>query len=146
MAPDLFRRFVVPYVAEMVELIHSKGARARVHCHGKMRHVLEMIAQTGADGIDPCEEPPDGDITLEEVKRQVGDRMCLFGSVQLKMLEHGSKAQIEEVVRRNMAAAKAGGGYIIMPTAAPINTPLAAKTEENYFHYIDTALECGAYD
>lgn len=146
MAPDLFHRFVTPCVKEMVELIHSKGARVRVHSHGKIGEVLGMIAETGADGIDPCEEPPDGDITLDEVKRQVGGRMCLFGSVQLKMLEHGSKEQIEQVVRRNMAAAKAGGGYVIMPTAAPINTPLAPKTEENYLHYIDTALQYGQYD
>ena len=32
-----------------------------------------------------------------------------------------------------------------MPTAAPINIPLAEKTAANYVTYIDTALELGTY-
>ena len=47
-----------PYVAEMVDLIHSRGAMVRLHCHGKIGKVLDMIAETGADGLDPCEAPP----------------------------------------------------------------------------------------
>jgi thiazole synthase ThiGH ThiG subunit len=44
-----------------------------------------------------------------------------------------------------MASAKEGGGYVIMPTAAPINSPLQKKTEENYLRFIDAALEWGRY-
>lgn len=145
MPREFFERFVVPYDTALVDMIHRHGSKVRLHCHGKMGTVLDLIAATGADGIDPCEEPPDGDITLAEVKRQVGDRMCLFGSMQLKQLEQASKEEIERTVRNCMAAAKAGGGYVIMPTAAPINTPLSPKTEENYIHYIRTAHECGQY-
>lgn len=75
----------------------------------------------------------------------VGGDMCLFGCIQLKVLEHGSKCEVREAVRACMASAKQGGGYVIMPTAAPINSPLDFRTEENYLHYIDTALELGAY-
>jgi hypothetical protein len=32
-----------------------------------------------------------------------------------------------------------------MPTAAPINIPLAQQTEENYLRFIATAVACGAY-
>jgi hypothetical protein len=32
-----------------------------------------------------------------------------------------------------------------MPTAAPINIPLAPQTEANYMRFIDTALEMGDY-
>lgn len=143
--PALFERFVVRYVGEMVDLIHEKGSRARVHCHGKIGRVLEMMAATGADAIDPCEPPPDGDIHLAEVKARAGDRMAIFGNLELKLLEHGSEEEVAEAVRGCMAAAKEGGGYAIMPTAAPINSPLAAKTERNYIRFIETALECGQY-
>ena len=44
-----------------------------------------------------------------------------------------------------MAAAKEGGKYVIMPTAAPINIPLETGTAENYKVYINTALEEGVY-
>jgi hypothetical protein len=143
--PELFRRFVVPYVSEMVDLIHSKGAKARLHCHGKVGQVLEMIADTGADAVDPCEAPPDGDVTLAEVKKRVGNKMCIFGNIQIKLLEHGSAADVRDAVGRCMESAKDGGGYVIMPTAAPISSPLPAKTEENYLCFIDAALEQGRY-
>ncbi len=143
--PRFFARFVVPYVAEMVALIHRYGARARLHCHGRIGQVLEMIAETGADALDPCEPPPDGDVTLAEVKRRVGGRMAIFGNIELKLLEHGTPEEVREAVRECMRAAKEGGGYVIMPTAAPINEPLSPQTERNYRIFIETALECGPY-
>lgn len=143
--PEMFGRLVTPYVKEMVGLLHAHGALARFHCHGRIGQVLDRIAETEADAIDPCEAPPDGDIEFAEVKRRVGHRMCLCGNLQLKWLEQGSREDIRRAVIACMDAAKAGGAYIILPTAAPINTPLARKTEENYLAFIDTALEFGAY-
>jgi len=143
--PAMFDRFVTPYIKEMVTLLHEKGALARFHCHGRIGQVLDMIVETGADAIDPCEAPPDGDIELAEVKRRVGERLCHCGNLQLKLLEHGSIEDVRQSVIACMDAAKEGGGYIILPTAAPISSPLAKKTESNYITFIETALEFGAY-
>lgn len=143
--PQFFERLVTPYVSRMVELIHTKGGKVRLHCHGKINEVLDLIVATGADALDPCEGPPDGDITLAEVKKKVGDKVCLFGNIQLKALEHASAEEIKRIVRECMEAARPGGGYCIMPTAGPINVPLAKKTEENYLTFINTARELGAY-
>lgn len=143
--PVMFERFVTPYVKQMTDLLHEKGALVRFHCHGRIGQVLDMIVATGADAIDPCEAPPDGDIELADVKRRAGDRLCLCGNLQLKLLEHGSRDDVRKAVIACMDAAKAGGRYIILPTAAPINTPLAKKTEENYITFIETALEFGSY-
>lgn len=129
----------------MVELVHSFGAKVRLHCHGKIGRVLDMIAATGTDAIDPCEPPPDGDIALAEVKRWVGDRLRVFGNLELKLLEHELAQEVEAAVKLCMDSAKAGGRYVIMPTAAPINVPLARKTEENYIRFIDAAVEHGRY-
>ncbi len=143
--PRFFESFVLPYFAEMVDLIHSKGAKVRLHCHGKIGQVLDMILETGADSLDPCEAPPDGDITLAELKQRLGKQMCIFGNIQPKLLENGTADEVEEAVKACLASAKKGGGYIIMPTSALINSPLTKKTEENYLRFIDAALEYGKY-
>ena len=143
--PVFFERFVVPYVKEMVDLIHGRGSLVRLHCHGKIGQVLDCMIETGADAIDPCEAPPDGDIELADLKRRAGDRLCLCGNLELKLLELGSTEDVRRTVIDCMEAAKHDGGYIILPTAAPINVPLAKKSEENYLTFIDTALEHGAY-
>jgi len=129
----------------MVELIHSRGAKARLHCHGKIGDVLDPIAMTGADGLDPCEPPPAGDTPLVQVKERVGHDMCIFGNLELRLLETAAPDAIEEAVRECMRVGKPGGGYVIMPTAAPINVPLASRTEENYLRFIDAAVESGRY-
>jgi uroporphyrinogen-III decarboxylase len=143
--PVFFERFVVPYVSEMVRLIHERGSMARLHCHGKIGRVLDLILATGADGLDPCEPPPDGDIPLAATKARVAGRMCVLGNLELKLLEHGAGAEVERTVRTCMQSAKEGGGYVIMPTAAPINVPLSPRTAANYRRFIDVALALGEY-
>jgi uroporphyrinogen-III decarboxylase len=142
----MFRRFIVPHVTEMTRLIHARGGKVRLHCHGKMAHVLDMILETGCDGIDPCEPPPDGDIDLDEVKRRCQERgVSVWGNIELKLLEQGTPEQVRAEVQRIMGQAKGGGGFVLMPTAAPINLPLSSKTEANYKAFIDAGLEFGGY-
>ena len=144
--PAYFEKFELPYLADMVSLIHSYGRMVRVHCHGRIGQVIDMIVDTGCDGTDPCEETPDGDTTLEELKARVGGKITLFGSMQLKTLEGCTPEEVRSETARMMRAGKEGGRFVIMPTASPINVPLKASTEENYRVYIDTALSMADYD
>ncbi|MHB9132504.1 MAG: uroporphyrinogen decarboxylase family protein [Armatimonadota bacterium] len=144
--PSAFKEFVAPYVTEMVDLIHQHGCYARIHSHGHIARVLDMIVETGADAIDPIEPPPDGDITMAEVKARYGDRLVLFGNMELKFLEQETPAEIDARVKVMMDEAKAGGGYVLLPTAGPINIPLAPKTEENYIAFIEAGLKYGRYE
>lgn len=143
--PSCFEEYVYPYLCEMVDLIHQYGRKVRIHSHGRISRVLDMILDTGADAIDSCEAPPDGDITLAEVKKKAAGRAVVFDNLQLKMLENVEEEEVRQEVRRCMEAAKPGGGYVIMPTAAPINIPLSPKTERNYFAFIDEAIKQGLY-
>jgi len=144
--PAMFRRFVVPHVTEMTRLIHDRGAKVRLHCHGKMSRVLDMILETGCDGIDPCEPPPDGDIELDEVKHRCHARgVSAWGNIELKLLEQATPEQVRAEVRKIMAQAKEGGGFVLMPTAGPIHVPLSPQTEANYKAFIDAGLEFGQY-
>jgi uroporphyrinogen decarboxylase len=104
-----------------------------------------MIVETGCDAIDPCEASPDGDIELAEVKKRIGDNVCIFGNIQLKLLENDTNENVKQAVIKCMDSAKAGGRYVIMPTAAPINVPLSERTKENYLTFIESALKSGRY-
>ena len=146
MPPAMFRRFVVPHVTEMTRLIHARGAKVRLHCHGKMAQVLDMILETGCDGINPCEPPPDGDIELDEVKRRCQARgVSVWGNIELKLLEQAAPGQVRAEVHKITDQAKAGGGFVLMPTAAPISLELSPRTEANYKALIDAGIEFGTY-
>ncbi len=145
LSPEYFADFVTPYVKRMSDILHQYGAKMRLHCHGKIAKVLDEIMKTEPDAMDPVEPPPDGDIELAQVKKQIGDKVCLFGNLELKLLEHGTPEQVRAFVIDAMTQAKANGRFVIMPTAAPINDPLWQKTLQNYTVFIETALKHGKY-
>jgi hypothetical protein len=145
MPPALFEKYVVPYDTWMNRTIGESGNYPRMHCHGKIGKVLDLIAATKPAGLDPCEPPNQGDIELDAIKRRIGDRVCLMGNVELRDLEGSTPPQVRQIVKHCMDQAKPGGRYVLMPTAAPINVPLAPQTEANYLAYLEAAHEYGRY-
>ncbi|MBN1917660.1 MAG: hypothetical protein JW889_07110 [Verrucomicrobia bacterium] len=145
MPPEAFRRFVADYDQRLIALIHEHGGYVRLHCHGRVHHLLPIFIEMGADATDPVEAPPTGDVELAEAKRIAGDKLALFGNLQLRDLEYCEPDDIERLVIACMDAAKAGGAYCIMPTASPINDPLNDRTRDNYLRFIDAALKYGRY-
>ncbi len=143
--PEVFRELVVNYDKPMIDLIHQYGGYARVHSHGCVSQLLDLFLEMGADATDPLEPPPQGDVDLAEVKQRYGERLILFGNIELSFLEYWTPEEIESYVKQCIDSAAEGGGYVIMPTAAPINTPLWTRTEKNYYTFIETALEYGQY-
>jgi hypothetical protein len=142
-----FRRYVVEPDRAATELIHEIGHLSVIHCHGRLRDILDMIAETGADGLEPIETLPlqTADVTLAEVKARIGGRMCLMGGMQALHLETASPAEVREHVRQAIAEAGAGGGLILLPTSAPFMIPLAAQTLANAEAFYLAAHEFGGY-
>ncbi len=145
LSTEYFHKFVCNYDKKMIQLIHDYGKLARIHCHGRIKDALPHIVEMEADALDPVEAPPSGDIELKEVKRLYGSHFCIMGNIQLRDLETASEEEMRNITIKCMEAAKEGGGFIIMPTASPINVPLSPVTEKNYRVFIDTALEYGVY-
>jgi len=141
--PREFDRLVVSYDSELVDLIHRYGGYARIHSHGKVKHVLPYIRQMNIDAIDPLEPPPDGDIELGEARRLLGSEVVLIGNIEERLFEIGSKKDIERSVKKAIREGASGGGFILCPTAMPITTPLRREIQQNIIHYIDCGLRYG---
>lgn len=141
-----FRRYVVEQDREATEAIHATGNYSIIHCHGKLRDILEMIAETGADALEPLEllPLPTADVTREELAEVLGGRMCLMGGVQARTLETGTPAEVREEVRRGIEILGATGRYVVLPTAAPFMVPLDPKCLENLRVMYEAAHTCGA--
>ncbi len=50
-----FDTYVAAFDRQLVEAIHDAGGRVWVHCHGKMRPVIERFADMGVDVLNPTE-------------------------------------------------------------------------------------------
>jgi uroporphyrinogen-III decarboxylase len=144
-SPAAFDALITPFDAPIFDLIHHYGGKVIVHHHGNTDAILERIADLGADGIQPIEEPPIGDCTMAEAKRRIGDRVCLVGSVQYDDFERLTPDEMEALVARQIEDAGAGGGMILAPTAGPYAARLSERQQENTIRFVDAGHRWGRY-
>ena len=105
----------------MVRAIQRHGGFARIHCHGRIRAVLDMICDMGADAIDPIEPPPHGDVDLAFVRCVYGERLVLFGNIELSDIESMEPDEFRQLVERTLrdGTRGRGRGFVLMPSASP---------------------------
>ncbi len=130
--PQQFREFVTRYDTPMVQAIQRHGGYARIHSHGRLRLILDDIASTGCDGLDPLEPPPQGDMTLREIRQRCGEQMVLFGNLEASDLENLLEQQFREKVRAALADGPGGRGFVLMPSSCPYGRVLSPQALRNY--------------
>jgi uroporphyrinogen-III decarboxylase len=142
--PELFSEYVVPYDKRMVDIIKRTDNIAVIHCHGKLRTVLDGIRTINPHVLEPIEPPPKGDISLYEIKQRIGDRTCLMGHIQYNDLEFDPPEKIRKKVKSAVEQGSAGGGYILFPTAEPI-ARISDRLLTNMKAYVSAGRAYGRY-
>ncbi len=141
--PKLFDEYVVRYTGPMVDMIHAHQGFVRIHCHGRVRAVLESIVRMGADAIDPVEPPPNGDVDLADVRRQYGKDLVCFGNIEVADIENLTPADFEKVVGQTLQKAVCcpGKGFVLMPSASPYGRRISENTLANYRLLVDKVAD-----
>ncbi|MCK5843155.1 MAG: hypothetical protein KAG97_00525 [Victivallales bacterium] len=139
--PELFYEYVTRYVTPMVEMIHKTGGWARLHSHGNLRDILDHIAATGCDALDPIEPPEQGDVELSYVRKNHGKQMVLFGNIEITDIENMPTAKFAEKVRTALSEGTEGegNGFVLLPSACPYGRKLSALALSNYEKMITLA-------
>lgn len=132
--PALFEEYVVRYTGPQIRAIQAHGGFARLHCHGRLGNILSLIAGMGVDGLDPVEPPPQGDMTLRDVRRKVGAQMVLFGNLEVSDIEILPPREFEKKVRQALKEGTEGEGrgFVLMPSASPYGRTISPNTLDNY--------------
>jgi len=132
---------VLGYDEPMVRSIQARAGFARLHCHGRLRLILEDIAATGCSGLDPIEPPPQGDIELEEVRRRVGEQMVLFGNLEASDLENLPVEEFSHKIRSGLVQGTSGKGrgFVLMASSCPYGRVLSDRALRNYERMVEMA-------
>jgi len=140
MSPAHFRRFCLPYLAELVATAHRCGKPFIKHTDGRLWPILDDMVDAGIDAIDPLE--PIAGMDIGEAKRRYGDRIALCGNVDCgELLSRGTPEQVVEAVKETIAKASPGGGHIL----ASSNSIHPAVEPGNYRAMVRAAREFGRY-
>ena len=139
MAPALFARLVTPYLTRLVEIIHSSGLTAGVHCHGRVRDALPEIIGAGVDLLEPVEPPDQGDIGIAELMDRAAGRICLMGHIQDQELYTAPPGFMARRVEDIARIVNGRTGYIMSPTCTPFDLPCTPVYQRNYLEWMQTA-------
>ncbi len=138
-SPTFFREFCLPYDIRQHAAIHAAGAKIVYHLCGGLMHMLDLVVESGADGLETMTPPSmGGDCDLADASRQVGDKLFFVGGFdQNAGFEKGTPAEARRLVIECFEATKDYAGYIICPS-----DHFFTGDPANLQAFVDAAKEC----
>jgi len=117
-SPSLFEEFCLPYDRRQNDALHEAGVKVVYHLCGGLMPMLDLVVETGADGLETMTPPSmGGDCDLAEASRRVGEKLFFIGGFdQNQGFEHGTPENARKQVFELFEATKDHAGYICCPS------------------------------
>jgi len=114
MGPKLWRRFIKPRFARMVQRALSYGKTTFLHSDGDVVEIIPDLVEVGLTCLNPVQ--PDV-MDIYWVKKEYGREIALHGGVSVQhLLPDSTPDELRRELRRLIREVGAGGGFIIAPT------------------------------
>lgn len=86
--------FVKERHKEIIQFIHDKGAKVKLHICGNITHLLPYIAELNCDLIDI-----DWQVDLDQARNILGPNVVLTGNIDPVVIQNKSRDQVFEISR-----------------------------------------------
>jgi len=111
----LFRTFIKPRIAKLVDLAHSHNVKFMYHSCGAIVPLIDDLIEIGVDILDPLQALADG-MDPQALKANFGKRICLHGGIDTQyLLPRGTPEEVRAEVRQRLEIFGEGGGFILAP-------------------------------
>jgi uroporphyrinogen-III decarboxylase len=85
-----------------------------MHTCGAISDRLELMTESGIDGIECLDPPPLGDCELADAKKRIGELVFIKGNMDsVNVLLRATPESMDGYVQQQIADGAAGGGYIL---------------------------------
>ena len=143
-SPKMYREFVVPYERRVTDAVKAIGVPVYTHTCGKIGDRLELMIETGTQGIDTLDPPPLGNVELADAKRRIGNKLFIKGNMNsVALLAYQTKEQVIAEVSACIRIGKPCGGYIlssacsVSPRVEPWKLELLVPLAEEMGRYLE---------
>ena len=110
LSPAMFDEFVTPYLKTVIAGYREMGFYAIKHTDGNIMPILDSLVEANPHALHSLD--PQGCVDIAEVKRRVGDRVCLIGNVNCGLLQTGTDEEVIASAEYAMTCGKPGGGFV----------------------------------
>lgn len=140
LSPVMFGEFIAPFLHRTIAGHQANGAYVIKHTDGGIMPILDQIVACAPDALVSID--PTAGMDIAEVKRRVGDRICLGGNVDCSPLMRGARDEIRRSALYCLKHGMPGGGYIFMSS----NSVYPPVEIEDYLFMLDIRKQYGRYD
>lgn len=97
-SPAYFEQYVLPQINEWADLLHQDNRLLVHHACGHLRKLMTEIGSSRIDVLESISPPPTGNITPEEIRAALPERIALIGGIEPVFLLNSTRQELIEQV------------------------------------------------
>jgi len=109
-SPSMYKTIIAPSDIKRNERFHEWGMQTILHSCGCVKGLIPSLIDSGFDCLQPLEAKAGMDV--KAIKAEYGDRIALFGGINVLLMEDPDDSIIEREIREKFTAGMPGGGYL----------------------------------
>jgi len=109
-SPTMYAQIIGPSDKKRNEWCHENGIQTILHSCGCIKGLIPAIIEHGFDCLQPLEVK--AGMNLKELKLTYGDKIALFGGINVMNMEDPDDSKIENEIKEKFEIAMPGGGYL----------------------------------
>jgi len=98
--PAYFEKYLIPYYKKRVTQLHKAGKYCHIHIDGSLKDLLPYFSDLPFDGLEALTAKPQGDVSLEEIKDSIEDKILLDGIPSILFLQEYSNDYVLNYTQR----------------------------------------------
>ncbi len=100
LSPEYFERYLIPWYEKRSGQLRNAGIFTHIHIDGNFKPLLPYLADLPFDGLEALTPTPQGDVTLDEIREHIGDKVLLDGIPAVLFLDHYPREALERCVEK----------------------------------------------
>lgn len=100
LSPQYYEQYVSPWYHKRAGQLRQAGIFTHIHIDGYFKPLLPYLADMPFDGLEALTPTPQGDVTLEEIKAHIGNKILLDGIPAVYFLDHHSREELQTCVEK----------------------------------------------
>ena len=132
LSPKMFREFITPYLAKIIDEIRKMGGYAIKHTDGNIMPILDQLIECRPHAIHSLDPMAGVDIAVvKKITAAAGVAIC--GNVNCALMQTGTDEEVRQSALYALEHGKPGGGYFYTTS----NVPFRGLPAERYQMILD---------
>ncbi|MHB9139781.1 MAG: uroporphyrinogen decarboxylase family protein, partial [Victivallaceae bacterium] len=111
---DMYEELVLPYEKAIIDTIHREfGIPCYIHTCGAIGDRLELMLESGTDGLECLDPEPLGTVSLRDAVNRIGNRCFIKGNIDSVNELTKSTEEVRKIAEARIAIGREAKGYIL---------------------------------